>query len=765
MSTCIKFYATLVLLVCVVCGCSEQQLISNSDLKLPEGLLHKLSGKGTINKWMILGPFPNPETSKGLPEPIEHLGFYKDYLKAIGGEEKAIITTETTVSFTDKDNNQQKVKAQSVTSRGDGVVSFDKIYGNVDFKVAYAFCHILSEKTQTAGFFFGSDDGAKVWINGNLVHSNYVARGLVRGQDKFTAKLNKGLNTVLVKVSERTGDWAFVLEAVDGDNYKKMQAEKRKLEEFIEALNCRLVPKLGNPIDFNFRPSKFPEIQWDRPYLVEKIMGKFDINVRWFDNQLNEVTVPKKSGRYAFVAEGTTAKGKHIRQAATLYCGPENWQAWLEKPKAYLDYVSSAETIDKDVWQENREAIASYTGRMVMLSIMRQQEGAILMSYLDDLKSTGEKPSKINTPIIRDHEYHLALKRKILGVENKYPLLKMPKTISGSLATALHEGTTQQASVKAGTAEKIRQICQQWYEESGEPFAILIARHGVIIIHEAFGEGPRGKVTTETAMPVASITKLITGLMFAQFVDQGLINIDDPVGKYLPDFPVTGDKAITLRQCFTHTTGLSGHKEWGGMDNPWLENVIANGLDHLKPGKFHNYNGMGYDLAGKVMEVVSGKSIFRLMRENLFDPLGLENTVMEEDLGFSCNTTAKDLATMGQMLLNKGSYGKQQFFSPQTFDQIMPKPLQRYYPGINLEWGIGITWMRHPHPQAGKNGMPKDKTILSKNIVGHGSATSAILRVDLDNDMVIAQTRRNGGKVYNKNLTKLLIAIDDNLIE
>ena len=73
--------------------------------------------------------------------------------------------------------------------------------------------------------------------------------------------------------------------------------------------------------------------------------------------------------------------------------------------------------------------------------------------------------------------------------------------------------------------------------------------------------------------------------------------------------------------------------------------------------------------------------------------------------------------------------------------------------------------MRHPHPQAGKNGMPKDKTILSKNIVGHGSATSAILRVDLDNDMVIAQTRRNGGKVYNKNLTKLLIAIDDNLIE
>lgn len=270
-------------------------------------------------------------------------------------------------------------------------------------------------------------------------------------------------------------------------------------------------------------------------------------------------------------------------------------------------------------------------------------------------------------------------------------------------------------------------------------------------------------MTRETPSEMASLTKLVTGMLFAQFVDQGLISIDDPVGKFLPDFPVTGDNVLTLRHCFTHSSALFGHEEWGGMHNPWLDNVIANAGEHLEPGRTHNYNGMGYDLAGKVMEVVSGKSIFRLMREQLFDPLGLTHTTMEEDLGFSCFSTAADFAKIGQLLLNRGAYRGVTFFSPQTFESILPQPLNRYYPVINKDWGIGLTWMRQKHPQAGTNGIAKDATVLSRNVIGHGSATSAILRVDLDNELVIAQSRRRGGKDYDKHLTKFLIAIESGL--
>ena len=535
-----------------------------------------------------------------------------------------------------------------------------------------------------------------------------------------------------------------------------------KREGVREFLNCRVVPKLGNLWDYTFEPGKFPELDWDRPYLVEKVMGKFPLKAQWFNSELNEVNAPEEPGRYAFYVEAKTPEGKMIRRASTVYCRPKNWFGWSERPRAFLDFIP-VDGIDRAVWKEHEDAISTFAGRTVLLSILRQQEGAILLSYLHEMEASGGKPALTDTPIIREHDYHLALKRKILGVENKYPPLKRPQRMEKKKAKVLREGTEEEAGFKQGAAEEIREVCQAWFEESGEPFITLVARHGVVIVHEPFGQWTWGQLTRNNSTEMASLTKLVTGLMFAEFVDQGLIEIDDPVGKFLPDYPLIGDKVITLRHCFTHTTGLYGHEEWGGMHNPWLDNVVANGLEYLTPGKVHEYNGMGYDLAGKVMEIVSGKSIFRLMRENLFDPLEMKNTTLEEDLGFSCFSTAGDFAKFGQLLLNKGSYGELEFFSPQTFEKILPKPLGEYYPDIDKDWGIGLTWMRQEHPDAGKNDILKDATVLSRNVIGHGSATSSILRVDLDNDLVIAQSRRRGGKAYGKYLVKFLMAIEEGL--
>jgi CubicO group peptidase (beta-lactamase class C family) len=753
----------LVFVLAVANGCSASSVNNPSDKDASDVPVYALDGTDYIRDWVVIGPFPSPPVKERQPDGSLHLGFYKDYLSDLGGESRAVLTPETTATYTDEDGKDHTAKARVVKADEKGIVDFEKLFP-ADFKVAYAFCYIRSQKEQDALFYLGSDDGVKVWINGELAHKNYVGRRLNHRDDRFVSTLHKGLNPVLVKVSDRVSDWGFVLEALDEVEHARVLAEDRAKHDFKQFLNCRVVPQFGNAWDYTFGPGKFPGVEWDKPYLVEKVMGKFPLKARWFNAELNEVSTPEKPGRYALYVEGKTPKGKVVRRASTVYCRPKGWFGWSESPKAYLDFIP-ADGVEKAAWEERKDAIAAFAGRTVLFSILRQEQGAVLMSYLHEMKSTGDPPTLTDTPIIRDHDYHLALKRKLLGVENKWPALKMPRQIDGKPATVLHEGSEQEASVKAGTAEKIRKVCEQWYQDSGEPFVTLVARHGVIIIHEAFGEGPDGKVTLETATEMASLTKLVTGVMFAQLVDQGLAAIDDPVGKFLPDFPIEGDKAITLRHCFTHTTGLSGHEEWGGLHNPWLENVVANQLDRLPVSKVHIYNGMGYDLAGRVMEMAGGKSIFRLMRENFFDPLGLENTFLEEDLGFSTRSTAGDFARIGQLLLNRGSYGNLQFFSPRVFEMMLPKPLNDFYPDIKVEWGIGLTWMRMKHPEAGKNGLPRDKTILSKNVIGHGSATSAILRVDLDNDLVIAQTRRRGGKNYGKHLTALLMAIDNGLIE
>jgi CubicO group peptidase (beta-lactamase class C family) len=764
MNRCVQRCLALSSFAVLLCGCATERVdVDVNPRGVPDGPAHQLQGRGYIQQWLVLGAFPNPELPEPLPDGTRYLGFSTDYLETLGGEGRAVVLPDTQVSYTEEDGAQRLATTQVCRTDPDGVLDLDHLYDHPDYRVAYAFCHILADEAQTAGFFLGSDDGVKVWVNGQLVHSHDVARALRRGEDRFTAELNAGSNTLLVKVTDWVRDWGLAVEVADAPSYAAALESQREKEAYGRFLDCQVVPLIGNHWNGIFTPGKFPDVGWDRPELVEQALGEFPLEVRWFDGQLNEVDTPAQPGRYAFVATGTTPDGMPVRRAATVYCKPHDWLVWSERPEASVEFLPGSR-FDADAWQEHSQAISAYAGRILVLSTLKQQEGAVLMSYIHELKSTGGTPASTDTPTIRDHDYHLALKRKLLGVEGKYPPLRMPREIKGRPAPTLRVGTEQEAGFAPGTAEKIRAVCQQWHQESGEPFVTLIARNGVVVLHEAFGE-PDGEVTLDTRLPMASITKLLTGLMFAQFVDQGLIDIDDPVGKFLPDFPTEGDKAITLRQCFTHTTGLQGHAEWGGVHNPWLDNVIANNLRFLPVGQVHIYNGMGYDLAGKVMEIVSGKSIFRLMRENFFDPLGANGTFLEEDLAFGASCTAWDTALFGQLLLNKGAYGNRQFFSPEVLERMMPAPLAQFYPAVNVEWGIGLTWMRQSHPEAGKSGNPKNKTILSRNMFGHGAATSAILRVDPDNNLVIAQTRRVAGKAYSEYLLKLLMTIEAGLVD
>jgi CubicO group peptidase (beta-lactamase class C family) len=751
----------ILLSTCTIANSSDALSAHNSEQEVSKAAINPITSGGFVRNWLMVGPFPNPETEQLLPDGTNFIGYGKDYLQCLGGEAKAVLSPETSVSFKDEAGKENTVKTCSIEAGANNIVDFYAHF-RANYKIAYAFCYLQSEKAETRYCFFGSDDDAKVWVNGELVNNVYAGRSCVAGQDNFEIKLNKGLNPVLVKVCNRTGDWGMVLEVCNAERLALIKAEKLKKEKLRAFQNCRLRPQGWPP--YMFEEGKFPEIQWEQPFIVEDLMGKFPLKVRWFDNALNEVTIAEKPGRYMAVVEGITPEGIKIRRALTLYCRDKKFcPLTYYKNKSCLDYISGG-AIDKKAWEERSNFIASDVGRLFLEWMETEEKGAVMMTYLAEMKPLGRKVLKTETPEILNDDYQLALKRKVLGVEDKWPKLKMPAKIKSKQAPVLQAGTPEKASVKKDTAEKIRSVCKQWYKASKEPFAILVARRGVIIIHEAFGETPTGPITVDKPMEMASITKLMTGMMFAQFIDQGLINIDDPVGKYLPDFPVEGDKVVTLRHCFTHTTGLEGHYEWGGMHNPWFDNVVANGLQYLSPGKIHIYNGVGYDLAGKVMEMVSGKSIFRLMHENFFEPLGVNNTTID-DLACATTCSVEDIARIGQLIVNKGSYGNLQFFSEDTFNKLTPQKLSKFYPDIPVEWGIGLTPMLQPNPKAGKGSVPKDATILSKNVIGHGAASSAILRVDLDNDLVIAQTRNTAGQNYNEYLTKFLIAIEDGLIK
>ena len=535
--------------------------------------------------------------------------------------------------------------------------------------------------------------------------------------------------------------------------------DKRANLDLLNFLNTKMITgyNVESDLSFQFWRGNFPELQVNSPATMNKFMGgDYSVDIRWFDTYQQEVDSILRPGRYGYYAEISGANGKLMKRAGTMFCTPNDWMGWSEPFLSNIDYFPF-DSIPETIWEENRELISDYGGQILLKSIVNNQDGGILMSFIHDMHLKQLKPGPYHTPVIMDGDYHIQLKRKLLGIENKYPTLAAPEKTSKT-APSLHSLEGKNKEKNAAFEKEMRALCTEWAELSGEPFDMLVAKDGAVLFHGAFGENLRGRFTLEEPTEIASITKLYTGLLFAQFVDQGLIGIDDPVGKYLQDFPTTGEKAITLRHCFTHTSGLYGHGSLGGVQNPWLDNSLALWLPYIEPGKRHYYNGMGYNLVGKVMEIVSGKSIFHLFQEYLFAPLNLKHTQLDIDLAYGIRTTAYDMAVVGQMLLNQGSYGDLDFFSEETYEALLPVDLENYFPEIkNKMWGIGITpsnrWQRDEESGEKHN-------ILSDHVIGHGSATSSILNVDLENKIVITQSRMDGGKLYHEYFNKAYLLIE-----
>jgi len=114
--------------------------------------------------------------------------------------------------------------------------NFNSFSGLIDFTsyittdksvVAYLSGQLWSDESQDVFLKIGSDDGVKIWLNGEVVHANNVLRGHKTGEDKVAVKLEKGWNILLVKVTQGGGGWGFSARLVDkDDNVLKNISEK-----------------------------------------------------------------------------------------------------------------------------------------------------------------------------------------------------------------------------------------------------------------------------------------------------------------------------------------------------------------------------------------------------------------------------------------------------------------------------------------------------------------------------------------------------------
>jgi CubicO group peptidase (beta-lactamase class C family) len=182
------------------------------------------------------------------------------------------------------------------------------------------------------------------------------------------------------------------------------------------------------------------------------------------------------------------------------------------------------------------------------------------------------------------------------------------------------------------TAGQIDAIATQAMQRAGVPgLGIALFNDGKVVYTQAYGERDQAAhkpLTPDSIMTAASLTKPAFAVLVMQLVEQGVLDLDRPVIQYLPkplpDYAPYSDLAsdrrhekITLRMLLAHTPGFPNWRRFTADKKLAI---------YFEPGSRFAYSGEGIALAQFVVETVTGRSAEALMRERIFQPLGMTRT-------------------------------------------------------------------------------------------------------------------------------------------
>ncbi|GAA4014869.1 serine hydrolase domain-containing protein [Deinococcus rubellus] len=310
-------------------------------------------------------------------------------------------------------------------------------------------------------------------------------------------------------------------------------------------------------------------------------------------------------------------------------------------------------------------------------------------------------------------------------------------------------------------------------------------------------------ITEDTIFQIGSTTKTITSLTCSVLVAQGKLDLDVPVRTYLPDFKLKDESvaaALTVRDVLTHQGGFQGDlfEETGNGDD-----ALAKVLDILAespqvvPLRGHwSYNNAGFYVAGRVIEVLTGKPYEAAVTELIFEPLGMDHTLffpsqvmtyrfaaghnkIDDEMviqrpwilprssapaGGTLNSTMRDMTRYARYIMSgtmpalpdqeAGAQGEDtatpaEASSLETLDRDhLWKPLRPIGDALNGFPGergqIGQSWFIDQYPEA---------TIISHGGTTHGHQSD--FWVSLDRNVgFIAMTNASNGHAYNRKLSK-----------
>jgi CubicO group peptidase (beta-lactamase class C family) len=297
------------------------------------------------------------------------------------------------------------------------------------------------------------------------------------------------------------------------------------------------------------------------------------------------------------------------------------------------------------------------------------------------------------------------------------------------LASGLPPGKPEEVGLSSERLGRVREMVLRRVVAGEISGAVtMVARRGRLVHYEANGlmDLESNKPMRKDALfRLASTTKPVTAVAVLMLMEEGKLKLTDPVSRYIPEFRgqqvgpegAPAAREVTILDLLTHTSGLLS----GGPSTEELKRVresrketdtLADFIPKLaaipldfQPGTKWRYSGMGgFDVLGRIVEIASGVSFDRFLRDRLFEPLGMKSTWfvappresermariyrkgpkgLEPGPGLSMSTanyfsgagglisTAEDFLQFAQMLCNGGEWNGKRILSPWTVDLMM----------------------------------------------------------------------------------------------
>ena len=229
----------------------------------------------------------------------------------------------------------------------------------------------------------------------------------------------------------------------------------------------------------------------------------------------------------------------------------------------------------------------------------------------------------------------------------------MPYRFSAAvlLATAALVPSTALA-VPDGFAQDVDALIAATVDQSGPGVSVVVTEDGKVVYQGARGMAQIAEgrpIEPDTLFRLGSITKQFAAAVVVQLAEEGQLSLDDPLSKFVPDYPASG-AAVTVRQLLNHTSGIPSYTSMPGWINDanltrtWTtQDMIGQFRDRpsdFAPGERYLYNNSGYILVGAVIEAVTGKPWDQAVAERIAVPLGLSTIA-----SFADEATLPDMAT------------------------------------------------------------------------------------------------------------------------